>query len=129
VLTKFGVRSINQDEFLKEFTRGDKVHIEDLITRVKAAVRRHYERTGVVAKENEFEPFSMAELRSTDYFSMVHHQIRQTGTSVDTQDLLRQFRSFDGAGTGVIKVYLLINVLKHNYPSIFSDECLLGLQF
>ena len=71
----------------------------------------------------------MAELRKTDYFSKVHNEIRQTGTSVDTQDLLRQFRSFDGAGTGVIKVYLLINVLKHNYPSIFSDECLVGLQF
>ena len=26
-------------------------------------------------------------------------------------------------------MYLLINVLKHNHRSIFSDECLLGLQF
>ena len=129
MLTKFGVRSINQDEFLKEFTKGDRVHIEDLLTRVKAAVRRHYETTGVVAKENEFEPFSMAELRSTDYFSMVHHQIRQTGTSVDTQELNKQFRAFDGARTGVIKVFILINVLKHNYPAIFSDDCLVGLQF
>mmetsp|Transcript_42490 Transcript_42490/g.65148 ORF Transcript_42490/g.65148 Transcript_42490/m.65148 type:complete len:290 (-) Transcript_42490:1577-2446(-) len=42
---------------------------------------------------------------------------------------MRQFRSFDGARTGVIKVYLLINVLKHNYPQVFSEDCLLGLQF
>ena len=71
----------------------------------------------------------MAELRKTDYFRKVHDEIRQTSTSVDTQDLLRQFRAFDGAGTGTIKVYLLINVLKHNYPAIFGDECLVGLQF
>jgi Ca2+-binding EF-hand superfamily protein len=55
--------------------------------------------------------------------------MKRTGIEIDTQDLLQQFREFDGAGTGVIKVYLLINVLKHNYPAIFSDECLLGLQF
>lgn len=41
----------------------------------------------------------------------------------------RQFKAFDVARTGVIKVYLLINVLKHNYPSVFSEDCLLGLQF
>jgi len=29
----------------------------------------------------------------------------------------------------VIKGFLLINVLKHNYPKIFSESCLLGLQF
>jgi hypothetical protein len=43
--------------------------------------------------------------------------------------LQRQFKAFDVARTGVIKVYLLINVLKHNYPSVFSEDCLLGLQF
>ena len=46
VLTKFGVNYINQEEFLKEFTKGNQVHIEDLITRVKSFVRRHYQTTG-----------------------------------------------------------------------------------
>jgi len=31
----------------------------------------------------------MAELRKTDYFSKVHQEIRTTGASIDTQDLLR----------------------------------------
>lgn len=71
----------------------------------------------------------MSDLRATDYFSKVHQEIRSTGITIDTQDLQRQFKAFDVARTGVIKVYLLINVLKHNYPSVFSEDCLLGLQF
>jgi calmodulin len=71
----------------------------------------------------------MSDLRATDYFSKVHQEIRSTGIIIDTQDLQRQFKAFDVARTGVIKVYLLINVLKHNYPSVFSEDCLLGLQF
>jgi hypothetical protein len=38
-------------------------------------------------------------------------------------------KNFDIADSGIIKVYSLINVLKHGYPEIFEDECLIGLQF
>ena len=129
VLTKFGVSYINQDLFLKECTKGEQVHIEDLITRVKAVTSKHYQSTGQAASPEEFEPSTMVELRKTDYFSKVHQEIRAKGCELDTQDLVRQFKAFDGARTGAIKVYLLINVLKHNYREVFSDECLLGLQF
>ena len=129
VLAKFGVSYINQDMFLREFTKGEQVHIEDLVTRVKAMTRKHYQATGQASGEEDFEPNSMAELRRTDYFSKVHQEIRSTGVEVDAQDLMRQFREFDTARTGALKVYILINVLKHNYRSIFSDDCLLGLQF
>jgi Ca2+-binding EF-hand superfamily protein len=129
VLAKFGVSYINQEMFLKEFSKGDQVHVEDLVTRVKAMTRQHYQATGQTASGEDFEPNSMAELRKTDYFSKVHQAIRSTGVEVDTQDLLRQFRGFDTAQTGSLKVYILINVLKHNYRSVFSEECLIGLQF
>lgn len=43
--------------------------------------------------------------------------------------MLRQFRDFDAGKTGSLKVYILINVLKHNYRAVFSDEILVGLQF
>ena len=46
MLSKFGVSYINQDLFLKECTKGDQVHIEDLITRVKSVTRQHYQTTG-----------------------------------------------------------------------------------
>lgn len=129
VLTKFGVSYINQDMFLKEFTKGDQVHIEDLVTRAKAMTRRHYQNQGQASMQEDFEPTSISELRKTDFFSEVHQAIGKTGAELDTSDLLRQFRDFDGARTGSIKVYLLINVLKHNHKDVFSDDCLLGLQF
>lgn len=71
----------------------------------------------------------MTDLRKTDYFTKVHQAIRATGITIDTSDLIRQFKTFDSGKTGVIKVYLMINVLKHNYPEVFSEDCLLGLQF
>lgn len=46
VLTKFGVSYINQELFLKEFAKGEQVHVEDLVTRVKAMTRKHYQATG-----------------------------------------------------------------------------------
>jgi hypothetical protein len=36
VLTKFGVSYINQDMFIKAFTKGDQVHMDDLIALVKS---------------------------------------------------------------------------------------------
>ena len=42
MLKKFGVNYINQNMFLNEFTKGVKVHIEDLITVMKACVQKFY---------------------------------------------------------------------------------------
>ena len=42
---------------------------------------------------------------------------------------MRQFKNFDSSRTGYLQAYVLINVLKHNYPFIFTDDSLLGLQF
>jgi hypothetical protein len=41
-LHKFGVNYINQDTFVNEFTKNEKVHIEDLITRMKSCVQQAY---------------------------------------------------------------------------------------
>jgi hypothetical protein len=89
VLTKFGVSYINQDLFLKDCTKGEQVHIEDLIARVKAVTRQHYQSTGQAASQAEFEPSTMRDLRKTDYFSKVHQEIRATGCELDIQDLMR----------------------------------------
>lgn len=113
--------------FIKEFTKGEQVHIEDLITRVRSVARNYYQTTGKVASDDTFEPFSISELRKTDYFSRVHQQIRATGTEIDTQELRRRLKNFDIAESGIVKAYNLINVLKHGYPEIFTDDCLLGL--
>lgn len=129
VLTKFGVSYINQDMFLKEFTRGEQIHVEDLIGRLQSVAHRHYQMTGQVPSEDETEPQSVAELRGTDYFRKVQHQLAAAGVELDAAGLVRQYKTFDGARTGYIKAYILVNVLKHNYPSVFSDDCLLGLQF
>ena len=89
MLTKFGVSYINQGMFIKEFSKGDQVHIEDLITRVKSVASKHYQTAGSSAHGEDFEPHSLAELRKTDYFSQIHQEIRTTGTMIDNQELLR----------------------------------------
>ena len=42
VLKKFGVNYNNQNMFLNSFTKGVKVHIEDLVTLMKACVQKQY---------------------------------------------------------------------------------------
>jgi len=44
-------------------------------------------------------------------------------------ELSSKMREYDKGETGKIKIYHFINVLKHNYPHIFDDETLVGLQF
>ena len=129
VLGKFGVSYINQEMFLKEFAKTEQVHAEDLITRVKHLAKKAYTAAGHSASSESSEAATVAELRKTDYFSQVHQAIRSTGLEIDTVDLLRQFRDFDSAKTGSVKVYILINVLKHNYRDVFADSVLTGLQF
>jgi hypothetical protein len=41
--------------------------------------------------------------------------------------LRRRLKNFDIAESGIVKAYNLINVLKHGYPEIFTEDCLLGL--
>lgn len=84
MLTKFGVSYINQDLFLKDFAKGDQVHIEGLITRVRSAAPQHHQATGISVDGAGFEPNELADLRSSDYFSEVHQQIRASGATIDT---------------------------------------------
>lgn len=129
VLKKFGLSYINQGMFLKEYTRGEQIHVEDLIGRLRSTAHRLYQETGQVANDEEREPVAVAELRSTDYFRKMEHQLSTAGVEIDVNSVLNQYKNFDASRTGFIQAYILINVLKHNYPSVFSDECLLGLQF
>lgn len=39
---KFGVNYLNQDVFINEFTKNERVHIEDLVTRMKNCVQQAY---------------------------------------------------------------------------------------
>ena len=42
VLSKFGVSSINQDMFIKEFTKGEAAQVEELIEAIKSRARKFY---------------------------------------------------------------------------------------
>jgi len=71
VLKKFGLSYINQDIFLKTYTRGEQIHVEDLIGRLKSVAHRHYQDTGQGIGSDESEPITVAELRNTDYFRKI----------------------------------------------------------
>jgi hypothetical protein len=85
VLTKFGVSYINQDMFIKAFTKGDQVHLDDLVALVKSEAQKHYMKAGGSAVGPE--AVTISDLRATDYFSKVHQQIRSTGITIDNQNL------------------------------------------
>lgn len=85
MLAKFGVSYINQDMFIKAFTKGDQVHMDDLIALVKSEAQKHYQKAGTSGSNTLGpEPTTMTDLRSTDYFSKVHQEIRSTGVTIDT---------------------------------------------
>lgn len=54
--------------FIKDFTKGTKVHIEDLIARIKRIAQDHFSQTGQ-SLDDDIEAFSFSELRRTDYFA------------------------------------------------------------
>lgn len=86
VLKKFGISYINQGLFLNEFTKGSSVHLQDLIARMKACVKSHYQSattsglnqdstTG--APSTQANLMTLADLRKTDYFENVQKRIKK----------------------------------------------------
>lgn len=81
VLKKFGISYINQGLFLNEFTKGSSVHLQDLIARMKACVKSHY--NTAVSDMNESrsaeapKQLTLQELRKTDYFENVQKRIKK----------------------------------------------------
>jgi len=63
VLKKFGVNYVNQGLFLKSFTTLEKVHIEDLLTKMKKCVFDKYD---LVQTNNSSD---LLDLTKTDYFN------------------------------------------------------------
>lgn len=55
MLKKFGVNYINQTMFLNEFTKGVKVHIEDLVTVMKACVQQFYGQAVSLLNQTELD--------------------------------------------------------------------------
>jgi hypothetical protein len=43
--------------------------------------------------------------------------------------LEKKCAAFDTSNTQNIKIYMIINILKHNFPNVFDSETLIGLQY
>ena len=137
VLVKFGVNYINQDIFVNEFTRNQPAHLEDLITRMKNCVKQAYSLSattmssgdsGLIKKPDDLVE-TMKDLRKTDYFDKVQMKLKKLGNRLSLSELVERMKSFDEDKQGRIKIHHFINVLKHNYGSLFDQETLIGLQF
>ena len=87
VLHKFGVNYLNQDVFINEFTRNEKVHIEDLVTRMKSCVQQAYNMATSTMNKSFEESDSkgsvvqdqvetLRDLRKTDYFDKVQMKLK-----------------------------------------------------
>lgn len=74
VLRKFGISYVNQGLFLQEFTKSTSVHLQDLIARMKACVKAHY--NSATSDLNEApgsgsKVVTLADLKNTDYFDQI----------------------------------------------------------
>jgi Ca2+-binding EF-hand superfamily protein len=103
VLVKFGVNYINQDIFVNEFTRNQPAHLEDLLTRMKNCVKQAFDK--------------------------VQMKLKKMGNRLSMVEMVERMKVFDEDKQGRIKIHHFINVLKHNYSSLFDQETLIGLQF
>ena len=56
-------------------------------------------------------------------------KLKKLGSRLNLTDLVEKMKGFDEERTGQIKIHHFINVLKHNYPVLFDQDTLLGLQF
>jgi len=54
VLIKQGISYINQEMLLKEFTKGQQVHVEDLMARITSVAKNYYSKTGQIMNSSEF---------------------------------------------------------------------------
>lgn len=138
VLVKFGVNYINQDIFVNEFTRNQPAHLEDLVTRMKNCVKQAYSLSATsmsatgesgLVKRAEDVVETMKDLRKTDYFDKVQMKLKKMGNRLSMTELVERMKVFDEDKQGRIKIHHFINVLKHNYSSLFDQETLIGLQF
>ena len=136
VLVKFGVNYINQDIFVNEFTRNQPAHLEDLITRMKNCVKQAYSLSatsmsatgdsGLVKKGDDVVE-TIKDLRKTDYFDKVQMKLKKMGNRLSLTELVERMKVFDEEKQGRIKIHHFINVLKHNYSTLFDQETLIGL--
>lgn len=129
--------------FLNEFTKGVKVHIEDLVTLMKACVQHFYGHASSAKNQTELENSnedcqnrtSMAggsdleSVQNIDFFSQVGRKLRKVGKGLDRHVISQAFAEFDHAEIGYIKAYYLVNVLHRHLPELFSDSEMVGLQY
>ena len=123
--------------FIQEFTNGVQVHIEDLITRMKACKNKQYglmnTTSDAQAADGDGEAAAagrdLETIQKTDFFTKLTKKIRKNADSIDVKDLVKKCKQFDDATSHCIKVYHLINVLNHNLPGMFPESDLIGLQY
>ena len=84
--------------------------------------------SGLVKKADDVVE-TMKDLRKTDYFDKVQMKLKKMGNRLSLTELVERMKVFDEDKQGRIKIHHFINVLKHNYSSLFDQETLIGLQF
>ena len=98
---------------------------------MKACVRSHFSEQGADDEQvtDVRQVLSLADLRKTDYFERIQKKIRKSKKDIKVSFILKKLQEFDDGETGMIHAYKLINVLKYNYPNVFDENTLIGLQY
>lgn len=105
------------------------MHLEDLVARMQACVQDAYPTMAIQSRTEGENPNGMQDLRSTDYFDQIQKRLKKYKGNVDIDMLSQKFAQFDTTDTGSIPAFVLVNILKHNLPGLFTEEILMGLQY
>ena len=125
VLLANGVLTKHADLFIEQIMGSTKQNIDDLVAKMRVEAVLHYnpryKGTSNVAKDDFLHVNYHEALR------FVFDELRNKG-EITPQILQEKCQNVDKIGNGKIKLYNLLNVLKHNLPEIDS-MILAGLQY
>ena len=128
VLVANGILSKHADLFVENMMGNARMNLDDLVARMRAEATLYYKpRYQTLAKNDSKLLRGVPQINFHDALkSCFSTDKAENGTSPDR--LLEVCRSFDRHGTGKIKIFHLLNVVKHNVKGV-DEPMLAGLQY
>lgn len=125
VLLANGVLTKHADLFIEQIMGSTKQNIDDLVAKMRVEAILHYnpryKDSSNVAKDD------FLHVNYHEALKLAFEELRKKG-EITPEMLQEKCKNFDKLGNGKIKLYNLLNVLKHNLPEIDS-MILAGLQY
>ncbi len=119
VLLANGIISRHADIFVERMTSCSRINIDDLIAKMRAEASMYY--------NEKFNKRSEADKFGINFHQVLKELFVDNFRNIPGEALINKCMSFDKLNNGRIKLYHLLNILKHNIINI-DEFVLAGLQ-